>query len=317
MVFAMGCGDPVEANPYSGGGEPVVAIWEWCPLASAYQGDESWEGLLEVTAGALYCGAPLEHRSLDQEAKAKAQLRVLEGSYPLPTTDGDYEILIPACMAVGSMTGAVELGDPGIIGASSYDYADTSYVFLTLDQPMEGTSGKTWTMDFDLRLEGPQGKALQPLVLDGREFERGSYAGTRLQALIEDDSEGVSPQFGPCVPESWELHEHALEFEGGNLQLQLRIAMSMDSTEPSSFVYAYGELDGSSFTQDNYWKLTYTPEHHHYIRHFAVLFEHPIGDAHGLRVDNLDPYQLVDELTVQTVDSDLVPLEQLDVLSQL
>ena len=50
---------------------------------------------------------------------------------------------------------------------------------------------------------------------------------------------------------------------------------------------AVGTLDGEAFDVTDYFRLVYNPEHHHFQRHFAVLFDAPIGGACGLAVRDL------------------------------
>jgi hypothetical protein len=45
---------------------------------------------------------------------------------------------------------------------------------------------------------------------------------------------------------------------------------------------ASGSFRGVPFDQRDYFKLVYSPEHHHFIRHYAVFFDAPVAGACGL-----------------------------------
>ena len=41
--------------------------------------------------------------------------------------------------------------------------------------------------------------------------------------------------------------------------------------------------DGTQLNQADYFKLIYSPEHHHFVRHFGVLFDTPVDGTCGLK----------------------------------
>jgi hypothetical protein len=101
-----------------------------------------------------------------------------------------------------------------------------------------------------------------------------------------------------------------VDFEGGDLTLELRMGESVAATEPAAFVRASGTLDGQGFEQDDYWKLIYNPSHHHFSRNFAVLFDAPIGSACGLKVVGVDPWGDPPPAQVHTIDCELGAIEE-------
>jgi len=116
---------------------------------------------------------------------------------------------------------------------------------------------------------------------------------------------GVALPLTSCSYETGRLHTHTLELAGGGeLELSLRIGESLASTEPGAFTGATGSWGGQAFSQLDYFKLIYVPFHHHFQRNFIVLFDAPIGGACGLRVSNLDPFDLPAG-EAATVDCDL------------
>ena len=81
-------------------------------------------------------------------------------------------------------------------------------------------------------------------------------------------------------------------------------AWAIGGTEPGALVHAEGELDGVPFSQRDYWKLLYSPLHHHIGFDFAVLFETPIGLACGIKVE-----AKYGEPVLHTVACDLANIE--------
>jgi hypothetical protein len=83
------------------------------------------------------------------------------------------------------------------------------------------------------------------------------------------------------------LQRHTIAFAGGQIVLDVRITGRVGgSVMLAAFTSASGTLDGTAFTQSDYWKLVYSADHHHFTRNFAVLFDAPIGDACGLKILN-------------------------------
>jgi hypothetical protein len=117
-----------------------------------------------------------------------------------------------------------------------------------------------------------------------------------------------------CTHETGTLHTHTVELEGGELELSLRIGQSFASTEPGAFTGATGTWQGQAFEQLDYFKLIYVPFHHHFTRSFIVLFDEPIGGACGLRLSDLDPFDL-EAGTAATVNCDLKDIDGVEITS--
>jgi hypothetical protein len=86
-----------------------------------------------------------------------------------------------------------------------------------------------------------------------------------------------------------DMLRHTVTFEGGSVELLSTIEKGGVSagTEAGDFHRASGTYRGTSFDQRDYFKLIYSPEHHHLVRNYAVLFDAPIGGACGLEIINL------------------------------
>jgi hypothetical protein len=79
------------------------------------------------------------------------------------------------------------------------------------------------------------------------------------------------------------------------------------------FARASGSYRGVAFDQRDYFKLVYSPEHHHFTRHFAVLFDAPIEGACGLELINLPGPPNAKPLRAWTVDCQLGRLAEVPV----
>jgi len=295
--------------------------WDWCPDAAAYVGDAGWAGSLEVTADALYCGTFSESRTLEQELRLKAMLRVIEGDFAVPVDQGAWPLTLPLCVKRPDAADRPLLAGDGAVVASTWEHGGTTWVSLEADQPMETDAGDRWTLTTRISASGPTGTPPDPVVLDGTTGGTG-WMEHFWSALYEGETKGHpefdtdTVHFTPCADPAYTENVHSVAFEGGEVVLTLQIGQSMASTEPGAFVRAEGTLDGTAFAQSSYWSLVYRPDHHHFLRHFAVLFDAPIGGACALRVEDVDPWQEAPPATVHTAGCDLEPIEEREVTSE-
>ena len=78
---------------------------------------------------------------------------------------------------------------------------------------------------------------------------------------------------------------------------------------------ATGTFRGTDFDQRDFFKLVYNPSHHHFERHFAVLFDAPIDGVCGIEVENLEPWDDYQPDAAYAVDCALDRLSTLTVES--
>ncbi len=286
--------------------------WMWCPSSDDYLGDSGWLQSVEVTGDALYCASFDESRSLEEEPEFKAMLRVIEGTYPLPHRDGLGSLTLPICLRMPEGQEVPVMDGTGNVDTNISSWQDTTYYSHLLEQPMEDPTGATWWISATFRLESTvPGQQPAALLLDGSAAAPWSGVGGEF-SLCPDDAQSCSQgrRFLSCNPTTYRLQRHSLNFDGGDIVLDVRMGESMASTEPAAFVRASGVLDGQSFDQDDYWKLIYNPSHHHFSRDFAVLFDAPIGSVCGLRVVNVDPWGDPPPAQVHTIDCQLGAIEE-------
>jgi hypothetical protein len=263
--------------------------------------------VLSVTEPAVYCATFNESRSLPQELQAKAQLRFALGSYPLPAAPNDA-LGLPACVRFGQGLVPVSAGGGSLTYSSSSFDGSTSHNYL-FEQPVgEGTRGR---LQLSFGASAPDASAPE-LAIDGSEVDPSGEGLYYSFAWCEAATGDCFPDrlFDSCTHESSTLNRHEVVIDGEQIALELRIGSSFAGTEPGAFVRASGTFEGVVFDQQNYFKLVYRPEHHHFRRDFAVLFDEPIAGACGVEVFGLDPFDL-EQGEAHSVDCELNRLETL------
>jgi hypothetical protein len=303
------------AGGAGGGTGGSEAIWAWCPKAEDYVGDPSWSATVEVTEDALYCAVFDESKTFEETLATKAQLRFIPGTYKVPAAAATGPFSLPHCLRFvedgkqPTQKGAGELKAefPEFMGEVSYNF---QYA-----QPMEA-AGVGWFSE--VRFNGPwEPSSPKPISVAGKFTDASATHAVDYYLCQGADCANASDRrfFNSCTAEGAATeHTHTITFQGGDIKLVLRIGGSFASTEPGAFVSGSGKLDGTAFTQTSYWKLVYVPEHHHFTRHFVVLFDQPIGSACGLKVEHVLSDTL--DAAVNLVDCSLKNLEARTVLSE-
>tara|TARA_Y100001968_G_scaffold317764_1_gene347168 strand:+ start:465 stop:1535 length:1071 start_codon:yes stop_codon:yes gene_type:complete len=286
-------------------------LWPFCPQSSSYVGNTNWQQTLEVSSAALYCAMFNESRSLEQEPSFKAQLRLIPGSYGLPHEEGLSSMALPVCIKLAEGQGEAVMDGTGNVQTTTSGWQESTFYSHLLEQPMTDSKSSEWWLKGTLRLEATGSQSPAPLLADGS--APSAWSGTGLEfSLCPDDAQSCyeGRHFLSCNPTGYRLQRHSLQFNGGELQLDIRMGESAAATEPAAFIRAAGNLDGQDFEQTSYWKLIYNPTHHHFSRDFALLFDSPIGGACGIKAINLDPWGDAPPGQVFTVDCELSNIEE-------
>lgn len=308
-----GAADASPADAGSDGGGPDGAssdagsdggAWAACPSLDDYEGDVEWTHTMEVADDTVLCATFNESRTLKEELASKAMMRIAPGAYPIPSVAGSYTLGLPICMDLGDGNlGRTSTGDDALItssasGRSSYDHRWNTTA-----------GGATWTQPFQLEmhLSGADGDTVS-IAVDGAgndAFGEGGLASFSLCRAADECYTLDSRRFDSCTHPDSALQRHTVTFEGGTIELEMRIGESPASTEPGAFVRGAGTFRGTAFEQTNYWRLVYSPTHHHFERDFAVFFETPIDSVCGLEIINLEPWDDYSPDQVFTIDCEL------------
>jgi hypothetical protein len=284
--------------------------WSHCPETSVYEGDTGWAHALDVSASAVYCAMFNEERTLEEELAVKAKLRLVEGEYPIPNATGIFDFALPVCVIFSG-------GDTAV--TTSAGMLETS---VSSDEEVVVTHRFAFAVGDDRSLYGylsytaPPGISMEPIALDGTQYSIYHFNNAIYLALCEagvaeciDNLQSNSLlTFVSCNPTEFTLERHTFVFDGGDVSFDFRMANRGEwmsgGTEPGALVRAVGELDSVPFAQDEYWKLIYSPLHHHFGRDFSVLFDTPIGTACGIKVE-----AKYDDPVVHTVACNLANIE--------
>lgn len=307
--------------------DTVDPLPEGCPTALDYVGDASWPLHIIATDTALYCGLANESfrdwetMTVDwpQQRAHRVQLQLAPGTYPLPSADGEYALRLPLCVYFERDGAPSQLAGDGTLQITSNTFEGTRYVFYSYQQPMLSADGTTsWVAE--VTLSGMEPKEALATQLDGlplNRFNFGANEGDLSTQLMLCSPHCTAPDelrfIDACHFVGFDTRRHLVTFDGGSVELDLRYGVSPASTEPGQFERASGTLDGTAFEYENYWDLVYTPEHHHFARHFLVLFDEPIGEACALAAEGLDENywdEFGPEPAVRLLDCGLNELEE-------
>lgn len=304
-----------DASSATDSGVPVdPTLWEGCPGADAYTGPTEGKHPVTATGSAIYCALFDESRTLKEELRAKAMLRVAEGAYSL-NAEAAQSYRLPLCIRTRESPEPV-LGEAGSVTYETSTYDNLTYHNYVYSQAW--TLGNvTQNLTARLQLIATEAKPAS-LTLDGSERPLFEQDASRFDVELCQGMSECWPvlQFRSCDFDAARLNLHEVELDDGNVTLSLRIGESFASTEPGAFVRAQGTFRGVAFDQTDYWKLIYNPDHHHFARDFAVLFDEPIDGVCGLEVSRLEPFEPDSEPDeAYAIDCDLERIDTLKVES--
>lgn len=308
-----GGGGEEDAGHEPDAGTGHTGLWQGCPDAEDFGGADDGPHTLTASAASVYCAMFEESRTLKEELEAKAMLRVAEGSYGLPGADAS-DFALPICVRSSAAPHAV-LQTPGSVTYTSQAGSGTTTHIYNYRQPFALGSG---TRTLDTRLELVTGAGETPgIVLDGENVPAFDETSDRVSFTLCEDPDNCYPAriFDSCTFENATVQVHTVDLgEDGQVELEVHIGESFASTEPGAFVRATGSYRGQSFDQRDYFRLVYSPDHHHFARDFAVLFDTPIDGACGIEIARLEPFEPESEPNeAYAIDCELDRIETLSV----
>jgi len=308
LVFVMGLSaacaptlkDPKDRTPVDPG-PPPGPEWDHCPPPIDASDAEVWNGLLEVTNGAVYCQRPQQYDDMARALLLRKQMRLMAGRYRLPTKGEDHVIDVPFCLR--DEQGPIDSPTSGTASAGTQDFF------------MEGLS---WWV-----------RGTQPHGTEGAHLNWMTIGSEEDPYLLIDGSEPFSHelQISYCDMASCDWEDQSLftacdvtpntcdrfEMEDGD-------ALSLDQYHwvgPvgggfANITEARGTLSGQSFTVSNPAQLIMSYGHHAFTRSATVFFDTPIQGACGLFVD-----EATYRSTIWTVDCDGTPIDPLVVTNEV
>ena len=295
--------------------------WEYCPPSTQWIGDESWTGTITATRDADYCGAFDEERTLEQELAAKMLVKIPYGTYKVPAADGKkYELSLPVCTKTKPSSFQPQvIAKPGLATVAVNPFGGVDYIYGDLSQPLTVPLDKSsWWFQAKYVLVGkPKGSTPGVLTLDGGPNE---LDGSGIDLYVYADGmnyyDVTTVHAKTCMDPTWTKNTHRIEFDGGNVDLELWLGQNTTQTAPGMFTKALGFIDGDAFDSRDYFQLIYRPDHHHFGRHFAVLFDSPLGKACGLKIEDVDALDNEPTAVVHTINCDLSNIEERKVTAE-
>jgi hypothetical protein len=279
-----------------------------CPGPEAYVGNSAWRDTLHIAGPPpRRCGYWVESNgsidpnntmnSLKQTLAAKAIATIAPGTYKLIDGAGPAPFNLPFCFQRGD--GRTTATSTGTIGRRAYAGASVFDITLPLSNM------------------GVIRTSLLPVGTGAL-----TYDDLNSLWLCQDATcaPGQIVFFVSCAPQGLTPETHTIRFEGGEVQLTVAIDRKGGGlgTEAAETTRATGTFKGVTFNQADYFKLIYSPEHHHFVRHFGVLFDTPVDGTCGLEVVNVGSSASNRRATrVFAVDCQLSRLGELKVASVL
>lgn len=290
--------DDTDTVPFDG--------WEWCPSAddAVTSGDLS----IEVTSSAEYC-AMASGSTLAEELAAHRMLRVIPGTYAWPGEAGTVDYTLPVCLLGPDVSVPSALGEAGELELVE----GSSYQSWFLQQPLVyGGEEKV----FALTLNAYHPIDDLPVLIMDDSMVHGDYPDTDLQLRLCDGTcDGEVTGFYPCAPSvPTEEPRLTLSFDRGSLSVWVEeVPGTYGPSVPAVFYRAEGVLNGTAFSQTDYWSLAHIPDHHNRGGGFLVTFEAEIGGACGVtaEVPSDDGSYHFDELRAATIACDGTELEEM------
>jgi len=284
----------------------------FCAGAPAYKGDTAWSYGATVEQSAHYCvlnaGATLWDR-----LQQKAELRFVPGRYPLPDEQGDFTLTLPLCLMRGEPT-ANAAGDGSLTVVFEAFLGDTMKT-LTYRQPLR-LDDQPLTLECSWRVHQTTGRPNPQLILDDALFHgNGPDTAARYTLCAAQGCQRPSELFR-CGPT--DLRTTSVTFDRGSATFSVSVIEGIPGPSvPAGLWQAEGTLDGTAFTQTDYYQLAHHPDHHNRNGGFIVRFDQSIGTACGLEihVPSTDGSILYEQLEGWTIDCSGNQLEALDGLA--
>jgi hypothetical protein len=230
---------------------------------------------------------------LKESLATKARGTIAPGSYKLIDGAGPAPYALPICLVRAG-------GAKVLTGTGTIVRRPGAITAFTISLPIPGM-GLLRTFVYS---EDPS-----PFSIKGLRYLEHCFDGTC--------QPGKSSSIYDCSVDGFTPERHLVTLEGGVVELTAAILRggSGFGTEPGEFVRASGTFRGVTFDQRDYFKLVYSPEHHHFVRNFAFFFDAPIVGACGLELLNLSPGVSGRPLQAFAVDCQLNRLNELRVVS--
>jgi len=298
----------------------LVAGFLCCPvfLNAANAGDSGLLGYslkqqefvpLQIPENTVAVSVFEESRTLEEEYSFLSMVYFRAGEHELPLGSGTYPLDIIERFEFGPERDPLVPEGPGeIIARSSGN--PVNRVEWTFEQDFEFrdttltiTIDYLWTNIADGRPDKDTIVFDEPFLSQQMYMLGVTRVGVRVDII----------RFASLSYASLPLYRVDFTLEGGqSLRLYQRWQPPMAGSGPANLVYAEVDIDEGRVTEDNYWNLVYSADHHNWDERYWVLFDPPLGEAYGVAAFAGGFEQ---KPQVYTLDADLQPLRQIPLLN--
>jgi hypothetical protein len=249
--------------------------------------------------------------TVEEAYENKARLRIVPGTYPVPDTDGDYGLVIPACIEIADNVGSEHAG-VGALSVTSQPLGQGTQFEYQLEQPML-VGGQAWTIGISIHMyvsSSPHPEVIFSNYLNRYENGNEVFVGYRLDNGAVDYPWWVLP----CEPLNYGRREDRATFDRGEITVIHDVHWDVGSAggAPAIFQHGFGELDGIAFDQEDYFKLAHIIAHHNWGGTFLVVFDQPIGQACAIKIQIPSQDGGGPDQGAWTLDCNLDPIDELD-----
>jgi hypothetical protein len=132
---------------------------------------------LKITDNAVYCGSFDESRTLTEELEMKALLKMVPGTYKIPSSGGEYEFRMPFCLYLptGSTVSAPSAIATGKIEATPSNFEELRF-WATITQTLESDDGFDWIFQVVMEFSDTADEEDGSFLIDGQELIFGGFA---------------------------------------------------------------------------------------------------------------------------------------------
>ena len=300
-----GCDAGLDVDGHAG--------WDLPPADYGLDGGFGVQVPMQTSACSIGLG-----RALDEQLLCKARVALRSGLIRLPRDADFIEAELIERLELGPGYDDPAPDGPGGFSRSVVGTPDDGVTVFVFEQAYR-SGDRELAVSMRLPFEVHGGVAEQPLRTLDEQGMLALLAGVDGWLQVSFTSGEELHTFCACAPRSARTNSYRIGLEDGSV-LQLDEWM----TElpgwfmfcPTDLVAATWEQGTTSRTVDDFWLLSYMPGNHNILESFAVRFDPPVGELHGLIVHTQCLGMPLEDLTlVYELEADLTTGAELPVAS--
>jgi hypothetical protein len=263
-----------------------------CPSANEYVGDPNWEMTLTAGADSRLCAFPSRFGDAKAAISEKHVLRIVEGSYQIPTSAKDLSLFIPACF---ESPGSPSIAQGTVNASRGEDLLDNVDRYL-IDASFPLSDGGTLFLGFRSELAAPDLDLSVPVQ------RYGAIGASRCATAQCDSPDDIV--YTPCkmIPRICDRHT----FTDGEIAIEQYHWAGSVGAGFAMPLRVFGTFRGSAFDIDAYEQMTLGYGHHAFQRELYFFFDVPLDGVCGLHIAEVSEYGTPSD--VELIDCDANPI---------